>query len=70
MFIEVPTNKKDYVINLDKVLFFYSYKENVTRFELEDGTLLDVQANYDDVTYALYNADANFLLVFSSKNQK
>ena len=54
MFIKLPTTKKEYVINLDKVLFFYPVKENVTRFELEDGTLLDANVSYDDIFYSFY----------------
>ena len=55
MFIKLPTTKKYYAINLDKVLFFYPYKDNVTRFELDDGTLFDAQVKYDDVVYNLYS---------------
>ena len=49
MFIKLPTTKKEYAVNLDKVLFFYSYKDNVTRFELDDGTLLDATLSLDEV---------------------
>ena len=54
MFIKLPTTKNEYSINLDKVLIFYPYKENVTRFELEDGTIFDVILSYDDIMFALY----------------
>lgn len=54
MFIKLPTTKKDYAINLDKVLFFYPYKSNVTRFELDDGSIIDATVSYDDVMYSLY----------------
>ena len=56
MFIKLPTTKKDYAINLEKVLFFYPFKENVTRFELEDGTLVDTNISFDDVMFHLYTA--------------
>ena len=56
MFIKFPTTKNEYSINLDKVLIFYPYKENVTRFELEDGTIFDVTLSYDDIMFALYQA--------------
>ena len=55
MFIKLPTTKKYFAINLDKVLFFYPYKDNVTRFELEDGTLFEAEVKYDDVVYGLYS---------------
>ena len=71
MFIKLPTTKKDYTINLDKVLFFYPYKENVTRFELDDGTLFDAQVKYDDVMFGLYSAGISFPFGFPEpKNQK
>jgi len=54
VFIKLPTTKNEYAINLDKVLFFYPYKDNVTRFELEDGTLVDVNMSYDDIMFSLY----------------
>ena len=56
MFIKLPTTKKEYAVNLDKVLFFYAYKDNVTRFELDDGTLIDANVKYEDVLYCLYGA--------------
>ena len=56
MFIKLPTTKKEYAVNLDKVLFFYSYKDNVTRFELDDGSLIDANVNFEDVLYCLYGA--------------
>lgn len=49
MFIKLPTTRKDYVINLSKILFFYALKERVTRIEIEDGTLLDVTLSLDEV---------------------
>ena len=54
MFIRLPTTKHEYSFNLDKVLIFYPYKENVTRFELEDGTIFDVTLSCEDVMFALY----------------
>lgn len=47
MFIRLPTTRKDYVINLSKILFYYALKERVTRIEIEDGTLLDVTLSLD-----------------------
>ena len=49
MFIKLPTTRKDYVINLSKILFFYALKERVTRIEIEDGTLLDVTLSLDEL---------------------
>ena len=62
MFIKLPTTKKDYAINLDKVLFFYSYKDNVTRFELEDGSLVDVNVKYEDLAHLLNHECINLLI--------
>ena len=68
MFIKLPTTKKDYTINLDKVLFFYPQKDNVTRFELEDGTLFDANVKFDDVMFGLYSAGIS--LPFGFPEQK
>ena len=71
MFIKLPTTKKDYVINLDKVLFFYPQKDNVTRFELEDGTLLDANVKFEDVMFGLYSVGISLPFGFpEQKNQK
>ena len=66
MFINLPTTKKHYAINLDKVLFFYPYKDNVTRFELEDGTLLDAQVNYEVIYNVLQGSCVSIPYVFST----
>lgn len=63
VFIKLPTTKKEYVINLDKVLFFYDYKDNVTRFELDDGSLVDVNVKYEDIAHLLNHECVNLLLV-------
>ena len=68
MFIKLPTTKKDYAINLDKVLFFYPQKDNVTRFELEDGTLFDANVKFEDVMFGLYQAGVT--LPFGFPEQK
>ena len=46
-----------YTINLEKILFFYPCKHG-TRLEMEDGTLIDVKNEYNDVNDVLrgYNA--------------
>lgn len=66
MFINLPTTKKHYAINLDKVLFFYPYKDNVTRFELEDGTLLDAHVDYEVIYNVLQNSSVSIPYVFST----
>ena len=66
MFINLPTTKKNYAINLDKVLFFYPYKDNVTRFELEDGTLLDAQVDYEVIYKVLQGSCVSIPYVFST----
>ena len=48
MFINFPTPKGIYCVNLLKVLFFYPNKE-CTRFEMEDGTIIDFNMKFDDV---------------------
>ena len=48
MFINLPTPKGIYCVNLLKVLFFYPNKE-CTRFEMEDGTIIDFNMKFDDV---------------------
>ena len=68
MFIKLPTTKKDYAINLDKVLFFYPQKDNVTRFELEDGTLFDANVKFEDVMFGLYSVGIS--LPFGFPEQK
>ena len=52
MFIRLPTPKGDYCVNLAKVLFFYPNKE-CTRFEMEDGTIIDFKLKIDDVLILL-----------------
>ena len=66
MFINLPSTKKHYAINLDKVLFFYPYKDNVTRFELEDGTLLDAHVDYEVIYNVLQNSSVSIPYVFST----
>ncbi len=48
MFVKLPTPKGDYCVNLMKVLFFYPCK-NHTRFEMEDGTIIDFNLTFDEV---------------------
>ncbi len=48
MFVRLPTPKGVYCVNLVKVLFFYPYKEH-TRFEMEDGTIIDFNLTFDEV---------------------
>ena len=66
MFINLPTTKKHYAINLDKVLFFYPYKDNVTRFELEDGTLLDAQVDYEVIYNVLQSSGMSIPYAFAT----
>ena len=66
MFIKLPTTKKYYAINLDKVLFFYPYKDNVTRFELEDGTLLDAQVDYEVIYNVLQSSGMSIPYAFAT----
>lgn len=66
MFINLPTTKKYYAINLDKVLFFYPYKDNVTRFELEDGTLIDAQVDYQVIYNVLQSSGMSIPYAFAT----
>ena len=66
MFINLPTSKKDYAINLEKVLFFYPYKDNVTRFELDDGTLLDAQVDYQVIYNVLQSSGISIPYAFAT----
>ena len=66
MFINLPTTKKHYAINLDKVLFFYPYKDNVTRFELEDGTLIDAQVDYQVIYNVLQSSGMSIPYAFAT----
>ena len=66
MFINLPTTKKDYAINLEKVLFFYPYKDNVTRFELEDGTLIDAQVDYQVIYNVLQSSGISIPYAFAT----
>ena len=56
MFIRLPTPKGDYCVNLTKVVFFYAYKE-CTRFEMDDGTVIDFNATLDEVTFLFNQLD-------------
>lgn len=48
MFVKLPTPKGDYCVNLLKVLFFYAHKD-LTRFEMDDGTIIDFNVKMDEL---------------------
>lgn len=48
MFLILPTAKGDYCVNILKALFFYPHKE-LTRFEMEDGTIIDFNLKFEEV---------------------
>ena len=56
MFIRLPTPKGDYFVNLAKVLFFYPNKE-CTRFEMEDGTIIDFSLKFDETLKLITEAN-------------
>ena len=58
MFIKLPTPKGDYCVNLLKVLFFYPNK-SCTRFEIEDGTIIDFNITFDEVIKLVDDAGYN-----------
>ena len=55
MFLKLPTVKGDYCVNVLKALFFYPHKDS-TRFEMEDGTIIDFTLPFDDVLKLLDEA--------------
>ena len=64
MFLRVPIGKKNYAINLDKVLYFYPYKADETRFELEDGSILDVKISFDEISLNIKSLGQLYPFVF------
>ena len=57
MFVVGETSKCPHAVNLNKVLLFYPIKSGAcTRFEMEDGTLLDFIIPYDELIEQLAEA--------------
>ena len=56
MFLRLPTPKGDYCVNLSKVLFFYACKD-CTRFEMEDGTIIDFNLKLDETVKLITEAN-------------
>ena len=52
-----------HTVNLEKILFFYPIKSGAcSRFEMEDGTLIDVAVPYEEVNRKLTEAGVSLTL--------
>ena len=63
MFIEITTTKNERrIVNTDKILYCYEYKERIT-FEMEDGTPIDTVHTRPEIERVFLNYGMVFAIL-------